>query len=121
MKWEQFFTKFADAFKIPETLDEATEYINQNPGIQTFIEEMSFRQVVINILVAANIITEKDFNKSVEHFKKVFTKQYAQELLSKIEEFKESYDSDEDLSDLFDDLDEEDDTDDPDTPPHYDA
>lgn len=91
MKLEELFEQIADSFKVPETLEEAIEYINKDPSMQTLIEEMAFRQVVINILVAANIITEKDFNESVKHFKNLFTKSFAQELISKLEDFNKQY------------------------------
>lgn len=91
MNWKDLFEELADAFKVPETLDEAIEYINKDPSMQTLVEEMAFRQVVVNILVAANIITEKDFNDSIAHFKKLFTRSFAEELLSKIDQFNKEH------------------------------
>ena len=92
MNWKDLFEELMDSFKVPQTLEEAIDYINKEPSMQTLIEEMAFRQVVVNILVAANIISEKDFNESVAHFKKLFTKSFAEELLSKIDQFNERYD-----------------------------
>lgn len=108
MKYKDLFEELLDNFKVPETLEEAIAYINKDPSMQTMIEEMAFRQVVINILVAANIITEKDFNDSVAHFKKLFTKGFAQELLDKIDEFNakfpsEKFDGEETADDEWDD------------------
>lgn len=97
MKWEELFEQLLENFKVPETLEEAIAYINKDPSMQTLVEEMAFRQVVINILVAANIITEKDFNESVKHFKNLFTKTFAEELLSKIDEFNAQYPQDKEL------------------------
>lgn len=91
MKYKDLFEELLENFKVPETLEEAIAYINKDPSLQTLVEEMAFRQVVVNILVAANIITEKDFNDSVAHFKKLFTKSFAQELLDKIDDFNEKF------------------------------
>lgn len=112
MNWKDLFEELMDSFKVPETLDEAIAYINNDPSMQTMIEEMAFRQVIINILVAANIITEKDFNESVAHFKKLFTKGFAEELLSKIDEFNAKF-----PSEKFDDKETEDDDWDDELPP----
>jgi hypothetical protein len=91
MNYKDFFEQLMENFKVPETLEEAIAYINKDPSMQSLVEEMAFRQVVVNILVAANIITEKDFNDSVAHFKKLFTKSFAQELLDKIDDFNEKF------------------------------
>ena len=91
INYKDFFEQLMDSFKVPETLEEAIAYINKDPSMQTLVEEMAFRQVVVNILVAANIITEKDFNDSVAHFKKLFTQSFAQELLDKINDFNEKF------------------------------
>jgi len=119
MKYKDLFEELLENFKVPETLDEAIAYINKDPSMQSMIEEMAFRQVVINILVAANIITEKDFNESVAHFKKLFTKGFAEELLSKIDEFNAKF-----SPEKFDDEETDDDSWDDELPPgkkYYDA
>ena len=69
---------------------------------------MAFRQVVINVLVAANIISEKDFNDSVTHFKSLFLDKFADELLEKINAAKADlkYDDDQDHADDEDDFDD---------------
>ena len=107
MKYKEFFEQLMDNFKVPETLEEAIAYINNDPSTQSLVEEMAFRQVIINVLVAANIITEKDFNDSVAHFKKLFTKGFAEELISKIDEFNakfpsENFDDEESTDDDWD-------------------
>jgi len=97
-------SELSDAFKVPETKEEAIDWVNNDPSSQTLIEEMAFRQVVVNILVAANIISEKDFNDSVAHFKKLFTDKFAEEMLSRISEFREKYDgADDESGDEWDD------------------
>ena len=113
MNWKDLFNELADAFKVPETKKEAIEWINNDANSQTLIEEMAFRQVVVNVLVAANIISEKDFNASIAHFKKLFTERFAEELLDKIEEFNKQYgqlqaDDDKEDDDEFEWLDEND-------------
>jgi len=112
MKFKDLLDDLADAFKVPETKEEAIAWINKDANSQTLIEEMAFRQVVVNILVAAGIITENDFNASVAHFKKLFTEKFAEEMLAKIDDFNQKYnnnfeneelDSEHDYEDEFDD------------------
>jgi len=103
MKWEDIFNELADAFKAPETKEEAIAYIKRDPGCLSVVEEMAFRQVIINILVAANIISEKDFNDSVEHFKKLFIDKFADELLLKVKSAKAQLELVEDDEDDIDD------------------
>ena len=91
MNWKELLEELSDAFKVPETKEEAIDWINKDPSSQTLIEEMAFRQVVINILVAANIISEKDFNDSIRHFKNLFTERFAEEMLAKIDDFNKQY------------------------------
>jgi uncharacterized protein (DUF2225 family) len=47
---------------------------------------MAFKQVVINILVAAGIVSEKDFNESVNHFKEVLTNEFAKRMLETLKQ-----------------------------------
>ena len=84
MKLDEILNELAEAIKLPETKEEAIAYIKKEPSCLAFVEDMAFRQVVINILVAANIISEKDFNESVSHFKALFLDKFADELLEKI-------------------------------------
>ena len=84
MKLDEILNELAEAIKLPETKEEAIAYIKKEPSCLAFVEDMAFRQVVINILVAANIISEKDFNESVSHFKALFLDKFADELLERI-------------------------------------
>ena len=84
MKLDEILNELTEALKIPETKEEAIAYIQKDPSCLAFVEEMAFRQVIINVLVAANIISEKDFNDSVAHFKALFLDKFADELLEKI-------------------------------------
>ena len=68
MKLDKILSELAEAIKLPETKEEAIAYIQKDPSCLAFVEEMAFRQVVINILVAANIVSEEDFNDSVSHW-----------------------------------------------------
>ena len=84
MKLDKILNELAEAIKLPETKEEAIAYIKKDPSCLAFVEEMAFRQVIINILVAANIVSEEDFNDSVSHFKALFLDKFADELLERI-------------------------------------
>ena len=84
MKLDEILNELAEAIKLPETKEEAIAYIQKDHSCLAFVEEMAFRQVVINILVAANIVSEEDFNDSVSHFKALFLDKFADELLERI-------------------------------------
>lgn len=108
MKLDEILDELAEAIKLPETKEEAIAYIKKEPNCLAFVEDMAFRQVVINILVAANIISEKDFNDSVSHFKALFLDKFADELLEKIKAAKTDlkYNDDQDCDDDEDDFDD---------------
>ena len=108
MKLDEILNELAEAIKLPETKEEAIAYIQKDHSCLAFVEEMAFRQVIINILVVANIISEKDFNESVSHFKALFLDKFADELLEKIKAAKADlkYDDDQDYADDEDDFDD---------------
>ena len=108
MKLDEILNGLAEAIKLPETKEEAIAYIKKEPNCLAFVEDMAFRQVVINILVAANIISEKDFNESVSHFKALFLDKFADELLEKIKAAKADlkHNDDQDCDDDEDDFDD---------------
>ena len=108
MKLDEILNELAEAIKLPETKEEAIDYIKKEPSCLAFVEDMAFRQVVINILVAANIISEEDFNDSVSHFKALFLDKFADELLEKIKAAKTDlmYNDDQDCDDNEDDFDD---------------
>ena len=108
MKLDEILNELTEAIKLPETKEEAIAYIKKEPNCLAFVEEMAFRQVVINILVAANIISEKDFNESVSHFKALFLDKFADELLEKIKAAKADlkHNDDQDCDDDEDDFDD---------------
>ena len=82
MTFDELFKALLETFKAPETLEEAIDYVKKDPGCQLTIEELAFKQVVVNILVAAGIVSEKDFNDSVRHFKESLTRGFAEKLLA---------------------------------------
>ena len=108
MKLDEILNELAEAIKLPETKEEAVAYIQKDPSCLAFVEDMAFRQVIINVLVAANIISEKDFNDSVAHFKSLFLDKFADELLEKIKAAKTDlkHDDDQDCDDDEDDFDD---------------
>ena len=108
MKLDEILNELAEAIKLPETKEEAIAYIQKDPSCLAFVEEMAFRQVIINVLVAANIISEKDFNDSVAHFKSLFLDKFADELLEKIKVAKTDlkHDDEQDCDDDGDDFDD---------------
>lgn len=90
--------------KVPETLEECIAYIKKNPMMSSTIEDMAFKQTVVNVLVLANLVTENDFNASVIHFKEQLFEEFGKELLKEIEEMKQEDDEEEyDDSDDWDD------------------
>ena len=108
MKLDKILNELAEAIKLPETKEEAIAYIQKEPNCLAFVEDMAFRQVIINVLVVANIISEKDFNDSVAHFKSLFLDKFADELLEKIKAAKTDlkHDDDQDCDDDKDDFDD---------------
>ena len=108
MKLDEILNELAEAIKLLETKEEAIAYIKKDHSCLAFVEDMAFRQVVINILVAANIISEKDFNESVSHFKALFLDKFADELLERIKVAKadSKYSDDQDCDDDEDDFDD---------------
>ena len=108
MKLDKILNELAEAIKLPETKEEAIAYIQKYPSCLAFVEDMAFRQVVINILVAANIVSEEDFNDSVSHFKALFLDKFADELLERIKaaETDLKYNNDQDCDDDENDFDD---------------
>ena len=108
MKLDEILNELVEAIKLPETKEEAIAYIKKDPSCLAFVEDMAFRQVIINILVAANIVSEEDFNDSVSHFKALFLDKFADELLEKINAAKADlkYNDDQDHADDEDDFDD---------------
>ena len=66
------------------------------------------QKIYNNILVAANIISEKHFNESISHFKALFLDKFDDELLEKIKAAQADlkYNDDQDCDDDEDDFDD---------------
>lgn len=70
-----------ELLNLPKTLEEAVTYVKKNPVMKTTIDEMAFKQTVINLLIAAGLVSENDFNASVEYFKNQLYEEFGKELL----------------------------------------
>ena len=104
MKFEDLLNGF---LKMPKTHDEAKEYIKNFPSMKASIEEMAFRQVIIDTLILSGLITENDFNASVKHFEEKLYDEFADELLNMADELEKAKDEELEETGLPDD-DEED-------------
>ena len=101
------FEKLLEEFlKLPKDLPEAIAFVKRNPVMKTTIEEMAFKQTVINLLIAAGLISENDFNASVEYFKNQLFEEFGKELLKEAQaiELEESEDDDDDWPEADHDL-----------------
>ena len=83
MKLDEILDELAEAIKLPETKEEAIAYIQKDPSCLAFVEEMAFRQVIINVLVAANIISELGCQFLKRHQKCLFSSQLLLNILLK--------------------------------------
>ena len=83
MKLDEILNELAEAIKLPETKEEVIDYIKKEPSCLAFVEDMAFRQVVINILVAANIISELGCQFLKRHQKYLFLSQLLLNILLK--------------------------------------
>lgn len=84
MKWDDIFNALTQGLETPKTVEEALAYIGQDPVCQTTIDDLAFKQVVLNILVAAGIVSETDFNRSINQFKGMIAQSFAENLLKKM-------------------------------------
>lgn len=89
MKFDDLLNGF---LQMPKTHDEAKEYIQKFPSMKASIEDMAFRQVVINTLILAGLVTENDLNASIKHFEDQLYDEFADELLKMVEEMENSKD-----------------------------
>ena len=83
MKLDEILNELAEAIKLPETKEEAIAYIQKDPSCLAFIEDMAFRQVIINVLVAANIISGLGCQFLKRHQKCLFSSQQLLSILLK--------------------------------------
>lgn len=100
MKFEDLLNGF---LKTPKTHDEAKEYIKKFSNVKAGVEEMAFRQVIINTLILSGLITENDFNASVKHFEEKLYDEFADELLNMAGELEKAKDAELEEADSPDD------------------
>ena len=80
------FEKFlADFLTVPKTLEEAITYVKNNTMLNSMVEDIAFKQTVLNILVAAGLVSENDFNASVGFFRNNLYEEFGKELLAKMQ------------------------------------
>ena len=82
------FDKLLEEFlRLPKNLDEAIEYVKKNPVMNNTIEDMVFKQTIINVLIIAGLVSENDLNASIDHFKNQLYEEFGKELLRESLEF----------------------------------
>jgi len=96
-----------DFLRLPQTLEEAIEYVKNNPVMNATIEDLAFKQTVINVLILAGLVSENDFNASVEHFKNQLYEDFGKELLRESVEVEAKEKQLEEESDIDTDWDDE--------------
>ena len=84
MTIEDLIRMLAESADMPKTPEEALEYISRDPACQSTIEELAFKQTIINILIASGLVTENDFNASINHFKGAFAQEFAEHLMARL-------------------------------------
>lgn len=89
MKFEDLLNGF---LKMPKTHEEAKEYIKKFPNMKASVEDMAFRQVIINTLILSGLITENDLNASLKHFEDELYNEFADELLKMVDELENAKD-----------------------------
>lgn len=89
MKFEDLLNGF---LKMPKTHEEAKEYIKKFPNMKASVEDMAFRQVIINTLILSGLITENDLNASLKHFEDQLYDEFADELLKMVDELENAKD-----------------------------
>ncbi len=86
MKFDDLLNGF---LKMPKTKEEAVNYIKKFPSMAASVEDMAFKQVVINTLILAGIVTENDLNASLKHFEEKLYEEFAEELLKMVDELEQ--------------------------------
>lgn len=93
-----------DLLKLPETLTDAIALVKKSPLMASIVDEAAFKQTVINVLIAAGLVSENDFNASVEYFKDKMFEEFGKELLKESKNLATEVDDDDwDCDDGFDD------------------
>ena len=90
MNWDDLYKAILEKLKIPQTVDEAIKVLENDEASQVIIEDMAWKQTVLNILVASKIVSEEDFTATITHFKNLFTKQFAEKMIENLEAHKKA-------------------------------
>jgi len=90
MNWDDLYKAILEKLKIPQTVDEAIKVLENDEASQVIIEDMAWKQTVLNILIASNTVSEEDFTATITHFKKLFTKQFAEKMIENLEAHKKA-------------------------------
>lgn len=72
---------FGEFCKLPETLEEALDYVNNSELYQANIDDLAFKKVVTNVLITSGLVTDEDFDSSINYFKDQLTRKYAESVL----------------------------------------
>ena len=89
MNFEDLLNGF---LKMPKTKEEAKAYIKKFPSMRASVEDMAFRQTVINVLILSGAVTENDLNASIKHFEDQLYEEFATELLNMVDELEKAAD-----------------------------
>lgn len=90
MNWDDLYKAILEKLKIPQTVDEAIKVLENDEASQVIIEDMAWKQTVQNILVVSQLVSEEDFAATITHFKKLFTKQFAEKMIENLEAHKKA-------------------------------
>ena len=72
---------FGEFCKLPETIEEAIDYVNSSELYQATIDDLAFKKVVTNVLITSGLVTDEDFDSSINYFKDQLTRKYAESVL----------------------------------------
>ena len=90
MNWDDLYKAILEKLKIPQIVDEAIKVLENDEASQVIIEDMAWKQTVQNILVVSQLVSEEDFAATITHFKKLFTKQFAEKMIENLEAHKKA-------------------------------
>ena len=88
MTLDEMLKDLLEKMETPKTVEDALQLIKSDPVCQATLEELAFKQTVTNILIAAGLVSEADFNQSANYFKDMFARQYAENLIKRLQELK---------------------------------
>ena len=89
MNWDEVYKAILEKLKVPQTVDDAIKFLEADDASQAIIEDMAWKQTVLNVLVASKVVSEKDFSMTVDHFIKLFTRQFAEKMIENLKAHQE--------------------------------